>query len=207
MLTRWLHKLVLDIRWGRLRLFALLVLAGYLLLGQMTGSSPGLGWRAVAFVGIGLLVLGGAWPLPVVLGEATLLAIAPTAPYGATAAMSLLAALALLELAIRRPLRQALAGGLALGVAYLVASYLVAHAYGYGLAMAVRSMDTVVGWLGLSGGIVVPVLLGAFVRLMVLRSWSTRSARPRPAETRSAGTFCAGWSNKRRAREPAGRRP
>lgn len=65
----------------------------------MVGSSPGLGWRAVAFVGIGLLVLGGAWPLPVVLGLAALLAVAPMAPYGATSAMSLLAALALLELA------------------------------------------------------------------------------------------------------------
>lgn len=170
MLKLLIRKLVLDIRWGRLRLLPPLVLAGYLVFGQLVGSSPGLGWRIVAFVGIGLLVLGGAWPLPVVLGEAALLAVAPTAPYGATAAMSLLAALALLELAIRRPLPQVVAGALALGVAYLVASYLIARANGYGLAVAVKFVDTVVGWLGVTGGIVVPVLLGALLRLVLLQA-------------------------------------
>ena len=171
MVKRLVHKLVLDVPYGRLRLLPPLVIGSYVLLAQLPLDD---GWQVFAYVGLGLLVLGGAWPLPVVLGEAALLALAPLGPHGATSALSLLACLALLELAIRRPLWQAVTGALVIGLAYLVAAYLIASSHGYGLERAVRTMDIVIGGLGLTGGIVVPLLLGVLLRLVLLRAGERR---------------------------------
>lgn len=159
----------MDVQYGRLRLLPPLVFAGYLLLGWIFGKSSD-DWRVVAFVAVVLLVGGGRWPLPVALGEAVLLAVASFVSDAAVAGISTLASLALLELAIRRPLRQAAVGALVLAAAYFVVAYFVARSYGFGMDVAYgKALGIVVGGYVLGGGVAIPLLLGAWLRLVLIR--------------------------------------
>lgn len=158
----------MDVPFGRTRLLPVLFFAGVLLLGNLFGTPDG--WQVVDLAAVGLLVFGGAWPLPVALGEAALLVVGSMTPGMATSMVSLLAGLALLELTIRRPPRQAAVGSLALGAAYFVAS-----SFGYGLDVTIgKAPAMIVLGFGLTGGVVIPLLLGAWLRLVLLRSKERR---------------------------------
>lgn len=148
-----LTRLVLDVQFGRIRLLPLVLLAGYLLLGWVFDAAAD--WRVLPLVGVAVLVFGGAWPLPVALAEVTLFAFVSPQSGSTWVMVGVLASVALVELAVRRPLWQAGIAGLALSLAYLVNESFV------------RSVDVFL-WEG--GGVVIPILLGAWLRLVLLRN-------------------------------------
>jgi signal transduction histidine kinase len=80
-----------------------------------------------------------------------------------------LASLALLEVAVRRPLWQAAVAALTLSLAYLVN---VIARYNYGRGMNEYAYGQVFLWEG--GGVVIPLLLGAWLRLVLLRAKERR---------------------------------
>lgn len=169
----WVRRLTGD-QFGPTRLIPLAFFTGYLVLGHFLGE-PG-AWRIPAFIGVLLLIRGGVWPLGVAIGEAALVVVASlmSGP-AAVSAMITLAGLALLELAIRRPLRQSAIGALALIAAYFVGS-LNAPPDGY---LAAPALGIIVFGDILNGGVLIPLLLGACIRL------AARQARVR-AEERGA---------------------
>jgi signal transduction histidine kinase len=155
----WVRRVTGD-QFGPTRLIPLAFFTGYLVLGHFLGE-PG-AWRIPAMAGVLLLIRGGVWPLYVAIGEAALVVVASLMPDPpAVSAMISLAGLALLELAIRRPLRQAAIGALALIAAYAIGS-LNAPPEGY---LAAPALGIILFGDILNGGVVVPLLLGACIRL------------------------------------------
>jgi signal transduction histidine kinase len=168
----WVRRVTGD-QFGPTRLIPLAFFVGYLVLGHFFGE-PG-AWRILALAGVLLLIRGGVWPLYVAIGESVFVVGASMMGGPAVSAMTSLASLALLELAIRRPLRQAAIGALALIAAYAVGS-LYSPPEGY---LAAPGVAVIVVGNTLNGGVLVPLLLGACIRL------AARLARVR-AEERGA---------------------
>src|SRR5262245_33165252 len=118
---RLLHEMVMDVQYGRLRLVPVVAVTAFVLLGLLFGD-PGDDGRALLLIGVVLFVGGGRWPLPVALGETAFLVVT-TAWFGSPpAAVSLLAGVALLELVIRRPVRQGAGVAVVLTVVYASAA-------------------------------------------------------------------------------------
>lgn len=138
-------------RFGPARLLPLLIGPAYLLLRAPEAPGP-TGW-AMVLASAGLFLAGGIWPLAVAVGESLLVVAAHQVPDLTGVPVKVMAGVALFELAIRRPLRQALIAATAQSAAYfVVASY----------------EPTLTGVLGVCYQLVVvvgaPMLLGAYLR-------------------------------------------
>ncbi|GAB2902586.1 hypothetical protein GCM10022245_42390 [Streptomyces mayteni] len=165
----WAGRAVGD-RFGPARLLPLFIGAGYLLLVQ--GAPPDAAdWLVTLAAGL-LFLGGGAFPLAVSLAESALLLLAHPLVSETPVAAKVVASVALLELAVRRPPREAL-----LGTAVLITAYV----------LLIKDHETVTGVLAVGYRVVVvavaPLLLGAYLRATD-RALAQARARAREAEAR-----------------------
>jgi signal transduction histidine kinase len=154
--ARWVNRL-LDKPYVATRLVILLLCtAGYLALLRPPTAPPTATDWAFALASIITELGGGAWPLPAALGQTALLLSADlltgSFEHGPAVFVKVFATLAVMELAIRRPWRQAAVGSVALVLVYLVH---IRDGLPDDLAPMLYRATVLV---------VVPVLLGAYVR-------------------------------------------
>ncbi|MDT0345176.1 sensor histidine kinase [Streptomyces litchfieldiae] len=165
----WLSRAVGD-RFGPARLLPLLLGPGYLLFVQR--SEPTSGDWAVTLAAGAVFLAGGVWPLGVVCAEAALIVAGQPFIEATPVVPKVVASVALLELAVRRPLRAAVPGTAALIAAYLV---------------VVQEHETASGVLAVGYRIVcvtaAPLLLGAYLRAAG-QALAQARARAREAEER-----------------------
>ncbi|TDC72147.1 sensor histidine kinase [Streptomyces hainanensis] len=169
MLLTWSGRAVGD-RFGPARLLPLFIGAGYLLLVQDAPPDTA-DWLVTLAAGV-IFLGGGAFPLAVSLAESALLLLAHPLVSETPVAAKVVASVALLELAVRRPPREAL-----LGTAVLITAYV----------LLVKDHETVTGLLAVGYRVVVvavaPLLLGAYLRATD-RALAQARARAREAEAR-----------------------
>ncbi|TDC15183.1 hypothetical protein E1265_27100 [Streptomyces sp. 8K308] len=150
MLLTWAGRAVGD-RFGPARLLPLFIGVGYLLLVQR--AEPDAADWFVTLAAGALFLGGGAWPLAVSMAQSLLLVLAHPLVANTPVAAKVIASLALLELAVRRPPREAL-----LGTAVLITAYV----------LLIKDHETVTGVLAAGYRVVVvavaPLLLGAYLR-------------------------------------------
>jgi signal transduction histidine kinase len=147
--------MVQDVQYGRVRLVPLGVVTGLLVFGWLTSGRVD-GESLLMFGGLVLLVGGGHWPLPVAVGESVILFVAAGTFASEPVAVNVLASAALLELTVRRSLRQALVVGVGLAVVCVFADHMK------GTPAALMTY------------VVIPLLLGAWLRLVLLRAKERR---------------------------------
>ncbi|CAN5313699.1 hypothetical protein BH24ACT9_BH24ACT9_05200 [soil metagenome] len=146
----WIQR-VAGGSFGVIRLLPVAVGAGYLLLIQDTPPTP-LEWLfAIATASLG--VFGGLVPLAVAVAQSALLVVADLYLEAPAVTVKVMASVAIFELAVRRPLRPTLVGGLALTAAYLL--LLPGDEGGVDLLSVPYRIVVVVG---------APLLLGAYLR-------------------------------------------
>jgi len=163
-------------RFGLVRLLILPAAVGDVLILDAPGTRPGLLVWVFALASAVLSLAGGFLPLTIALGQAGLMALSYTVQHDAPVTLKVMASVALVELAVRRWGWPILLGAGALTAVFLPAipsAGLVNVGYG-------------VAWL-----VVVPVLIGAYLRSV----WqNVRQARERAVEAerlRELGTEAA----------------
>ncbi|MDT0443885.1 sensor histidine kinase [Streptomyces johnsoniae] len=159
-------------RFGPVRLIPLLIAVGYLLFVQRSDPTTG-DWLVTLAAGV-VFLPGGVWPLAVTCAEAALVVAAQPLADATPVAVKVLASLALLELAVRRPLRVAAIGTAAVACAYLAVIGEHEKADGI-LAVGYRILCVTAA----------PVLLGAYLRAAA-RALAQARARAEEAEARRA---------------------
>jgi signal transduction histidine kinase len=147
---KWVERAVGD-RFGPARLLPFLIGPGYLLLMEQATLSP-VDWLVV-LASAALFLGGGVWPLAVTVGESLLIALAHQLSDVPPITVKVLAGVALFELAIRRPLRHALAAAAVLAAVYFA---ITPNELTMNEILAVSYKLIVV-----AGG---PMLLGAYLR-------------------------------------------
>ncbi|UCM87749.1 sensor histidine kinase [Streptomyces marincola] len=170
-MTTWLTRAVGD-RFGPVRLLPLFVGIGYLLFVQRSDPTTG-DWLVTVLAGL-VFAPGAVWPLAVTVAEAALVVGAQHFADATPVAVKVLASVALLELAVRRPLHTAAIGTAAVACAYV--AVMGKH----------QTADSVwaVGYRVLCVT-AAPLLLGAYLRAAA-RALDEARARAAEAERRRA---------------------
>ncbi|WP_078900297.1 sensor histidine kinase [Streptomyces sp. SBT349] len=166
----WLGRAVGD-RFGPARLLPLLVAGpGYLLYMQDTEPTAA-DWAVTLAAGV-IFLAGGVRPLGVAIAEAALVVASAPLTEATPVTAKVIASVALLELAVRRPPRTAVIGAIVLALAYL---------------LVVPDHDDANGVLAtgyrVAAVTVAPLLLGAYLRA-ARQALAQARARAREAEER-----------------------
>ncbi|KQS64260.1 sensor histidine kinase [Modestobacter sp. Leaf380] len=164
--------------WAAVRLALPAVSIGYLLL--LTGGSPGLVAGLLAVLVGGVALVGARAPVSVAVAQVLVLVVAEFAAQDALPMFKLMASIAVLDVAVRRPLRSALTcAGLLAGV--IVVAFVAASGQLDVLGLAHRATFTVVA----------PLLLGLWLRSAADAIEQSRSAARAAEEGRQEGVRAA----------------